>query len=134
MKWAWAIIAGVEMAGATIACRAKRAAAAMLLLLLLILLTPSSPAAESILSVDDNCTIGNCTLQVEDVDCQAMQVWLAVERKGLPLLARVLSINDTIPCGNRTVLVKGIYAGEHSDLVCLEDIPAVPAAPRKPSQ
>ena len=68
----------------------------------------------------ENYTMGNCTLQVEDIDSQAAKVWLLILDGQDPPLSMVLGINDTLSCGKLTAMVTRIYAGESADLVCLK--------------
>jgi len=68
----------------------------------------------------ENYTMENCTLQVEDIDSQAAEVWVLILCGQEPPLSKVLGINDTLSCGKLTLMVKRIYAGENSDLVCLK--------------
>jgi hypothetical protein len=73
-----------------------------------------------VLSMHENYTMENCTLQVEDIDSQAAKVWVLILGRQEPSLSMVLGINDTLSCGNRTLMVKRFYAGELADIVCLE--------------
>ncbi len=93
---------------------------AAVVLAVFMLLAPVSHSTDAILRSNENCTLGNCTLHVVDVDSQVMQVWLVITSGNESLQPSVLGINDTIDCGNCTLLIKRIYAGEESDLVCLE--------------
>lgn len=68
----------------------------------------------------ENYTMDNCTLQVEDIDSQAANVWLLIHGGSGPSLSKVLGINDTLSCCKRTLMVKRFYAGEISDIVCLK--------------
>ncbi|MCX6677184.1 MAG: hypothetical protein NTU95_04475 [Methanothrix sp.] len=68
----------------------------------------------------ENYTMENCTLQVEDIDSQAAKVWMLILCGQEPSLSKVLGINDTLSCGNLTLMVKKTYAGESADLVCLQ--------------
>ncbi len=73
-----------------------------------------------ILSAHENCSLGDFTLQVEDVDSQAAKVWLMISDLNGPLQTEVLGINDTLDWDNQTLTVTRIYAGEVSDLVFLK--------------
>ncbi|MDD1748455.1 MAG: hypothetical protein LUO89_01130, partial [Methanothrix sp.] len=75
---------------------------------------------EVVLSMYENYTLENCTLQVEDIDSQAAKVWMLILGGQEPSLSMVLGINDTLSCGNLTLMVKKIYVGESNDLVCLK--------------
>jgi len=75
---------------------------------------------EVVLSMHENYTMENCTLQIEDIDSQAAKVWVLILGGQEPSLSMVLSINDTLSCGKLTLMVKKIYAGESADLVCLK--------------
>jgi len=78
-----------------------------------------SSCREVILSAHENRSLGNFTLQVEDIDSQAAKVWLMIsDRKG-SMQTEVLGINDTLDWDNQTLTVNRIYAGEVSDLVFL---------------
>ncbi|MGV8175804.1 MAG: hypothetical protein ACP5OU_08900 [Methanothrix sp.] len=79
-----------------------------------------STCQEMILSAHENCSLGDFTLQVEDVDSQAAKVWLMISDLNGPLQTEVLGINDTLDWDNQTLTVTRIYAGEVSDLVFLK--------------
>jgi len=79
-----------------------------------------SSCQEMILSAHENCSLGDFTLQVEDVDSQAAKVWLMISDLNGPLQTEVLGINDTLNWDNQTLTVTRIYAGEASDLVLLK--------------
>ena len=89
-----------------------------LVLFLTILIDPAI-SQELVLSINENYTMENCTLQIEDIDSHAERVWLLIQHEQEPSLSMVLGINDTFRCGKLTVLVKRIYAGESADLVRL---------------
>jgi hypothetical protein len=89
------------------------------ILFLMILIYPAF-SQEVVLSMHDNYTMENCTLQVEDIDSQAAKVWVLIRAGKEPSLSRVLGINETLSCGRRTLMVKRFYAGESADLVCLK--------------
>jgi hypothetical protein len=74
---------------------------------------------EVFLTITENYTLENCTLQVEDIDSEAANVWVLIHGGSGPSLSNVLGINDTLSCGKRTLMVKRFYAGESNDLVCL---------------
>jgi hypothetical protein len=88
------------------------------ILFLTILVYPAS-SQEVVLSMHENYTLENCTLQVEDIDSQAAKVWVLVLGGQEPSLSMVLGINDTLNCGKLTLMVRRFYAGESNDLVCL---------------
>jgi len=89
-----------------------------LVLFLTILIDPAI-SQEVVLSINENYTMENCTLQIEDIDSHAERVWLLIQHEQEPSLSMVLGINDTFRCGKLTVLVKRIYAGESADIVRL---------------
>ena len=89
------------------------------ILFLTILIYPAF-SQDMVLSMHENYTMENCTLQVEDIDSQAAKVWVLILGRQEPSLSMVLGINDTLSCGNRTLMVKRFYAGELADIVCLE--------------
>ena len=89
-----------------------------LVLFLTILIDPAI-SQELVLSINENYTMENCTLQIEDIDSHAERVWLLIQHEQEPSLSMVLGINDTLRCGKLTVLVKRIYAGESADIVRL---------------
>jgi hypothetical protein len=72
-----------------------------------------------VLSMHENYTMENCTLQVEDIDSQAAKVWVSILAGQEPSLSMVLGINETLSCGKLKLMVKRFYAGESNDLVCL---------------
>jgi hypothetical protein len=75
---------------------------------------------EVLLTIHENYTQKNCTLQIEDIDSQAAKVWVLIRGESGPSLSMVLGINDTLSCGKLTLMVKRFYAGESNDLVCLK--------------
>lgn len=89
------------------------------ILFLTILVYPAF-SQEVILSMHENFTLENCTLQVEDIDSQAAKVWLLILAGQEPSLSMVLGTNDSLNCGNLTLMVRRFYAGESNDLVCLK--------------
>jgi hypothetical protein len=89
------------------------------ILFLMIMIYPAF-SQEVVLSMHDNYTMENCTLQVEDIDSQAAKVWVLIRAGKEPSLSRVLGINETLSCGRLTLMVKRFYAGESADLVCLK--------------
>ena len=89
------------------------------ILFLTILIYPAF-SEEVVLSIQENYTMENCTLQVEDIDSLAAKVWLLILGGQEPSLSKVLCINDTLSCDKLTLMVKKIYAGESADLVCLK--------------
>ena len=89
-----------------------------LVLFLTILIDPAI-SQELVLSINENYTMENCTLQIEDIDSHAERVWLLIQHGREPSLSMVLGINDTLRCGKLTVLVKRIYAGGRADIVRL---------------
>jgi hypothetical protein len=74
---------------------------------------------EFVLSMHENYTMDNCTLQVEDIDSQAAKVWVLINGVSGLSLSMVLGVNDTLSCGKLKLIVKRFYAGESNDLVCL---------------
>ena len=89
------------------------------ILFLTILIYPAF-SQEVVLYVHENYTMGNCSLQFEDIDSQAAKVWLLILGGREPSLSMVLGINDTFSCGNLTATVARIYVGESTDIVCLK--------------
>jgi hypothetical protein len=77
---------------------------------------------EVVLSMHENYTMENCTLQVEDIDSQAAEVWVSILAGPKPSSSMVLGINDTITCGKAALMVERFYAGESYDIVCLKII------------
>jgi hypothetical protein len=75
---------------------------------------------EVVLSMQENYTLDNCTVQIEDIDSQAAKVWLLIQKRQEPSLSMVLGINETLSCGKLTLMVKRFYAGESADIVCLK--------------
>jgi hypothetical protein len=90
------------------------------ILYLAILIYPAF-SQEVVLSMHENYTLENCTLQVVDIDSQAAKVWLLVLCGQEPSSSMVLSLNDTFGCGKRTLMVKRFYTGESADIVCLKN-------------
>ncbi|MDD2835503.1 MAG: hypothetical protein PHY05_05080 [Methanothrix sp.] len=78
---------------------------------------------EVILCMHENYTMENCTLQVEDIDSQAAEVWVSILAGPEPSSSMVRGINETLTCGKTTLMVKRFYAGESYDIVCLKIIP-----------
>jgi hypothetical protein len=89
------------------------------ILFLAILIYPAL-SQEVVLSMNENYTLNNCTLQIEDIDSQAAKVWLLIQERQGPSLSMVLGINETLSCGKLTLMVKRFYAGESADIVCLK--------------
>jgi hypothetical protein len=89
------------------------------ILFLMILIFPAF-SQEVILSMHENYTMENCTLQIEDIDSQAAKVWVLILAGKGPSLSMVLGTNDTLSCGRLTLVVKRFYAGESADIVCLK--------------
>jgi hypothetical protein len=85
---------------------------------LVISLLPAS-CQDLILSAHENHSLGNCTLQIEDIDSQTAKVWLVISDPIGPMLSEILGVNETLFWENRTLTVARIYAGESSDLVFL---------------
>jgi hypothetical protein len=90
-------------------------------ILFLILFYPAF-SQEVVLSMHENYTIENCTLQVEDIDSQAAEVWVQILTGPKPSSSMVLGINETLTCGKARLMVKKFYAGESYDIVCLKII------------
>ena len=90
-------------------------------ILFLILIYPAS-SQDVFLSMHENYTMENCTLQVEDIDSQAEEVWVSILAGPKPPSSMVLGINETLTCGKATLMVKRFYAGESYDIVCLKSI------------
>jgi hypothetical protein len=88
------------------------------ILFLAILIYPAL-SQEFVLSMHENYTMDNCTLQVEDIDSQAAKVWVLINGVSGLSLSMVLGVNDTLSCGKLKLIVKRFYAGESNDLVCL---------------
>lgn len=88
-------------------------------ILFLILIYPAV-SQEVVLSMHENYTMKNCTLQVEDIDSQAAEVWVSILTEPESSSSMVLGINDTLTCGKATLMVKRFYAGESYDIVCLK--------------
>jgi hypothetical protein len=91
-------------------------------ILFLILIYPAF-SQEVILCMHENYTLENCTLQVEDIDSQAAEVWISTLAGQEPSSSMVLGINETLACGKAMLMVKRFYAGESYDIVCLKIIP-----------
>lgn len=91
-------------------------------ILFLILIYPAF-SQEVILCMHENYTMENCTLQVEDIDSQAAEVWISILAGPEPSSSMVRGINETLTCGKATLMVKRFYAGESYDIVCLKIIP-----------
>jgi hypothetical protein len=90
-------------------------------ILFLIFIYPAF-SQEVVLCMHENYTIENCTLQVEDIDSQASEVWVFILAGPKPSISMVLGINETLTCGKATLMVKKFYAGESYDIVCLKII------------
>lgn len=88
-------------------------------ILALAISSSSALPSELILSVHENFTLENCTVQIEDIDAQAAKVWILLERGDEPARSMVLGINDSLGCVTCALMVTGIYSGENADLVCL---------------
>jgi hypothetical protein len=73
-----------------------------------------------VLSMHENYSLDNCTLQVVDIDSQAAKVWVSILAGQEPPLSMVLGINETLNCGKATMIVTRFYAGESADIVCLK--------------
>ncbi|OYV07930.1 MAG: hypothetical protein CG443_856 [Methanosaeta sp. ASP1-1] len=102
--------------------RARRFMAYSAIFVALIISALPASGQDLILSAQDNCSLGNCTLHIVDVDTQTAKVWLVISDPGGPMISEILGIlgaNDTLPWKNYTLTVSGIYAGESSDLVFL---------------
>lgn len=99
--------------------RARRFMAYTAISVALIISALPASGQDLILSAQDNCSLGNCTLHIVDVDTQTAKVWLVISDPGGPMLSEILGENDTLPWKNYTLTVSGIYAGESSDLVFL---------------
>jgi len=89
------------------------------ILFLTILIYPAF-SQEVVLSMYENYSLDNCTLQVVDIDSQAAEVWISILVGQEPSLSMVLGINDTLTCGKATLMVKKFYAGESYDIVCIK--------------
>jgi hypothetical protein len=89
------------------------------ILFLMILIYPAF-SQEVVLSMHENYSMENCTLQIEDIDSQAAKVWVQIRAGQEPSLSMVLGINDTLSCGRLTLVVKRFYAGESADIVCIK--------------
>jgi hypothetical protein len=88
------------------------------ILFLMILIYPAF-SQEVVLSMHENYSMENCTLQIEDIDSQAAKVWVLIRAGKEPSLSMVLGINETLSCGRLTLMVKRFYAGESADIVSL---------------
>ena len=73
-----------------------------------------------ILLAEDNCSLGNSTLHIVDVDAQTAKVWLEISEPSGLMLSEIMSLNDTLLWKNQTLNIVGIYAGGLTDLVKLE--------------
>jgi hypothetical protein len=91
-------------------------------ILFLILIYPVF-SQEVVLSMHENYTLENYTLQVEDIDSQAAEVWVSILAGPEQSSSMVLGVNDTLTCGKATLMVKRFYAGESYDIVCLKIVP-----------
>jgi len=85
---------------------------------LTILILPGS-GQDLILFSQDNCSLGNSTLHIVDVDAETAKVWLVISEPSGSMLSEIMSLNDTLLWKNRTLNIAGIYAGGLSDLVLL---------------
>ncbi len=72
-----------------------------------------------VLFARDNCSLGNSTLHIVDVDAETAKVWLVISEPSGSMLSEIMSLNDTLLWKNRTLNIAGIYAGGLSDLVLL---------------
>jgi len=87
-------------------------------ILLMLLLAPAL-SEEFLLMPQQSLMLGNRTLLIEDADSQAGLVWLSVlEEKKLPQ-SMVVAAGTAIRCGEVTISVDRIYAGDGLDLVAM---------------
>jgi hypothetical protein len=77
-------------------------------------------AEEILLSAQQNLTLGNSTLVVEDADSQAGRVWLRVFTDHGPPQSFAAIVGEAFRFGELTFRVLRIYAGDGTDLVALE--------------
>ena len=73
-----------------------------------------------LLSVQQNLTLGNCTLEVEDADFQAGLVWLCIFADHESPQSVVVVVGDAFRIGELMLRILRVYAGEGTDLVALE--------------
>ena len=85
---------------------------------LIIFALPGS-GQDLVLFGQDNCSLGNSTLHIVDVDAETAKVWLVISEPSGSMLSEIMSLNDTLFWKNRTLIIAGIYAGSLSDLVLL---------------
>ena len=86
--------------------------------LLVLLLTPAL-AEEFLLTPQQSLMLGSRTLLIEDADSQAGLVWLSVLEGKKSTQSMVVAAGDAICCGEVTISVQRIYAGDGTDLVAL---------------
>jgi hypothetical protein len=80
----------------------------------------SALAEEFLLGRQQNISLGNCTLKIEDVDSKVGQVWLTIFAEQEPPQYAIVAVGETFCGGELTLKVLRIYAGDDSDLVALE--------------
>ena len=70
--------------------------------------------------MQQNLTLGNCTLEVEDTDFQAALVWLCIFAYHESHQSVVFVVEDAFCFGELTLRILRIYADNGTDLVALE--------------
>ena len=95
------------------------AAFAAISVFLAIFVLPGS-GQDLILFAEDNCSLGNSTLHIVDVDAQTAKVWLVISEPSGSMLSEIMSLNDTLFWKNQSLNIVGIYAGSLADLVLLK--------------
>ncbi len=76
-------------------------------------------AEEFLLTPQQSLMLGNRTLLIEDADSQAGLVWLSVLEEKKSTQSMVVAAGDAFCCGEATISVERIYAGDGTDLVAL---------------
>jgi len=87
-------------------------------LFLIIFALPGS-GEDMVLFGQENCSLGNSTLHIVDIDAETAKVWLVISEPSGSMLSEIMSPNDTLLWKNRTLNIARIYAGSLSDLVLL---------------
>jgi hypothetical protein len=87
--------------------------------ILLILLLAPALSEEFLLMPQQSLMLGNRTLLVEDADSQAGLVWLSVLEEKKSPQSMVVAAGTAFRCGEVTISIDRIYAGDGLDLVAL---------------
>jgi len=85
----------------------------------LILFAIPGSGEDIVLIGQENCSLGNSTLHIVDVDAQTAKVWLVISEPSGSMLSEIMSLNDTLFWKNQSLNIVGIYAGSLADLVRL---------------